>query len=99
MQQREEDDLSALYERAAAGEVLIDGYRLCGPGCSSPDPADNSCKDHQDCVDRGCHCHLFSRDEDAPPQDPDSWKHRAKPDEPHDDVRGQVFRCFCVKEA
>ena len=91
-----EDDVSELFERAGRSATYLDGYRLCGPGCPQP-AADGSCASHSDCTSRGCDCHLFARSALDPPQDPDSWKHKADPGEPHSDIAGQVYRCFCVE--
>ena len=94
---RHTDDVTALYALAKKDHTYLDKYRLCGTGCTPPDPKDGSCKNERNCTDKKCACHLFARKETDPPQNPDSWKHKADPGKPHAPREGYVYRCFCVE--
>ena len=96
MEIREDDDLEGLNELLALGPVILDGYTLCGSGCSAPNPTTGACPATTTCKGP-CSCHLFGRSALDPPQDPNSWKHKANPGVPHAPIAGQVYRCFCVK--
>jgi hypothetical protein len=82
--------------------VLPGDYNLLGPSCQPPADRDGMvwCNPTEACTLSLCECHLFSRADDDPPQDPDSWKHEAgqagtgqvkvRKDEERD------YHCYCV---
>jgi len=80
--------------------TIIDGYRFCGPGCNRPGEGSGDiwCVTAKPCEKRGCACHLFSRDKDASPQDPDSWRHEADPRHKIPKGDDRIYRCFCVED-
>lgn len=92
-----EKDLFASQEKREP--TILDGYRLCGPGCDRPAERDGDiwCLTAKSCEKRECECHLFSRDKDAPPQDPDSWRHEAGPRDKMRKDDDRIYRCFCVE--
>nr|WP_321233909.1 hypothetical protein [uncultured Psychroserpens sp.] len=81
-------------------QIILDGYHLCGSGCNQPAERDGDtwCLTVKDCQAKGCSCHLFSSDKDAPPHDPDSWRHEANPEKKVQTNKDRVYRCFCVKK-
>jgi len=86
-------------EMVAKG-IIVGGMTLCGPGCNKPSrrSGDIWCMNHKDCTARkGCSCHLFSRHKNAPPYDPDSWKHEAEPAKKIKEDENRRYHCFCVK--
>jgi hypothetical protein len=93
----EDEGIEELFAELTRRRAKLDGYILCGPGCSAPHPTTGACGTNA-CA-TGCGCHLFARAKGDPPQDPGSWKHKAKPGIPHAPIAGQVYRCFCVKPA
>ena len=87
------------HEMVAKG-VIVGDMTLCGPGCAKPvrGGGDIWCRNHKDCTARkGCGCHLFSRHKNAPPYDPDSWKHEAEPEKKVKENENRRYHSFCVK--
>ena len=101
LRSRESDEVDELPFPAdlVEGGVAIGGYDLCGPGCTAPEDLGGvlRCATETACANRDCACHLFSRDTDDPPQDPDSWRHEAPPDTEVRERPGRAYRCFCVR--
>jgi hypothetical protein len=91
------------FPSEVVGMVLDTSYTICGSGCWLRDKIVEGqkeevwCVNDSPCATLGCECHLFSRDLDESPQDPDSWKHVAEPGQKMQKDNTQAYHCFCVK--
>ena len=91
--EREQSDPRFVY-----GPTIIDGYRICGPGCKRPGRRNDGtifCAKSSNCSDK-CSCQLFSRDRKASPQRPESYRHEAAKGTKVQEDRSRRYVCFCV---
>ncbi len=56
------------------------------------------CEGNIQCKDKACSARLFSRDEDAPQNEPDSWEFEAKSNIKIRVRESRVYHAFCVNK-
>ena len=80
--------------------VILDGYKFCG-GSKKKVLFGNGfvwCEGNNHCKDKTCSTRLFSRDEEAPQNEPDSWEFEAKSNIKTRTKELRVYHAFCVNK-
>lgn len=80
--------------------VILDGYQYCGTSKKKV-IHDNGlvwCEGNWKCKKDSCSTRLFSRDKEAPQNEPDSWEFEAKPNIKIRVKDARIYRTFCVDE-
>jgi hypothetical protein len=80
--------------------VILDGYHFCS--ASKKKLIHNNgfvwCEGNSKCKNSSCSTRLFSRDKDAPQNEPDSWEFESKPNIKIRIKDARVYCVFCVDE-
>jgi hypothetical protein len=80
--------------------VILDGYTFCATSKKKV-LFENGfvwCEGNTHCKDKTCSTRLFSRDEDAPKNEPDSWEFEAKSNIKIRSKDSRVYHAFCVNK-
>ncbi len=80
--------------------VILDGYTFCNTSKKKV-LFENGfvwCEGNTRCKDKNCSTRLFSRDEEAPQNEPDSWEFEAKSNIKIRAKEARVYHAFCVKK-
>ncbi len=80
--------------------VILDGYTFCGASKKKIrfDEGLVWCEGNTQCKDQHCSARLFSRDKDAPENEPDSWEYEAKSNIKIKAKEARVYQVFCVNK-
>ena len=80
--------------------VLLDGYQFCSASKKKLRHKNGFvwCEGQVKCKNSFCCTRLFSRDKDAPMNEPDSWEFEAKLNIKIPIKDARVYHAFCVKE-
>ena len=80
--------------------VILDGYTFCG--ASKKKLIYNQgyvwCEGNSKCKNSSCSTRLFSRDKEAPKNEPDSWEFEAKSNIKIPVKEARIYHAFCVNE-
>ncbi|WP_299223479.1 hypothetical protein [uncultured Psychroserpens sp.] len=78
--------------------VILDGYQFCSASKKKV-IHDNGfvwCEGNTQCKNKACSTRLFSRDKEAPQDEPDSWEFEAKSNIKIRAKDARVYHAFCV---
>ena len=80
--------------------VILDGYTFCGASKKKVLFGNGFvwCEGNTHCKDKACTTRLFSRDEEAPQNEPDSWEFEAKSNIKIRTKELRVYHAFCVNK-
>jgi len=80
--------------------VILDGYTFCNTSKKKVlfDEGFVWCEGNTKCKDKMCSTRLFSRDEDAPENEPDSWEYEARSNIKIRIKSARVYIALCVSK-
>ncbi len=80
--------------------VILDGYKFCSASKKKVFFENGFvwCEGNTQCKDKSCTTRLFSRDEEAPQNEPDSWEYEAKSNIKIRAKEARVYHAFCVNK-
>ena len=78
--------------------IILDGYHYCGISKKKVKQENGFvwCEGNTTCKNKSCTTKLFSRDEEAPENEPDSWEFEAKSNIKIHIKDARIYQAFCV---